>query len=148
MILLFAKLILQNNFIKIIDEYNLNTRTGRIFSQKINNFNQKINNIEQIQSEFTPWADLLIKITDLTPQNIVLNSLYIEKVTREIQINGRAKTRQVLLDYQKNLKQAECMVLECLECKCFEETEIPLSSLLEKENIDFEIITKLKINIE
>lgn len=140
MVLLLSKMILQNNFNKIVADYNLNTRTGQIFSQDIKRFNQKLKTIQLIQADYVSWSEFLVDLTNLTPDEILLHTITIDKNTENIQISGRAKTRQALLDLQKNLQ-----TVGCFESICIEKVEIPLSSLLEKENIDFTIESKLII---
>ena len=135
-------MILQNNFNRIVAEYNLNTITGKKFGQEIKHFNQNLKTIDIVQSEYTVWSDYLANFSNLTPVDVILYAIKVDKETNEIEIIGSAKTRQALLDYQKNLNEAVCGSQDCLDCKCFENVEIPLSSLLEKENIDFEIILK------
>jgi len=143
MIILLSKLVMQNNFNRTIDEYNRNTRTGQLFGQEIKQFNHHLLIIKSIQDDFTTWSDFLINISNITPNDIVLYSLSVDKNAREVQISGRAKTRQALIDYQANLEAVKCFEEICIECTCFEGVEIPLSVLLEKENIDFKFLTKL-----
>lgn len=135
-ILLCAKLILQNNFNQVVADYNLNNRTGQLLGQEIKQFNQKLINIQTIQADYTAWSEFLISVNELLPNDVVLYNITLDKQTKEIQISGRAKTRQALLDYQQKLNASAYL----------EKVEIPLSTLLEKENIDFTIISKFNLD--
>ncbi|MBU1164074.1 hypothetical protein KKA15_00755 [Patescibacteria group bacterium] len=139
-ILLFSKLILQNNFNRVIAEFNLNNQTGTIFTQDIKQFNQKIKVIESVQNSYISWSEPIVYWLNLMPKNVVLNSLIINKEKQIIQISGRALNRAALLEMEQALMQAEC-----IQNLCMEEIDIPISQKILKENIDFQVSAKLII---
>ncbi|RJR31039.1 hypothetical protein C4569_03305 [Candidatus Parcubacteria bacterium] len=133
-VLLFAKMILQNYFNKVVANYNLNSKTGALLSQDIKQFNKKLKSIQSIQNDFVPWSDLIFKINEIVPENILLYAIEIKKTSGDLQLTGRAKTRDDLKNFEKNLNDSGL----------FESIKIPFTSLLEKENIDFKITSSLK----
>jgi len=137
-VLLFSKLILQNNFNQVIADFNLNNQTGTIFTQDIKQFNSKIRDVEKIQKDYTPWSEYLVFLTNLVPDDVVLHSISIDKEKEHIEISGRAKNRNALLVAEEALVTAECA-----QDLCLDEIFLPISQKIQKENIDFEITAKL-----
>jgi len=135
-ILLTAKIILQLNFNRVVEQTTLVTRNNQSYNNKVQEINNKINFIEDIQNDFIPWSGLLKIIADITPPGV---NLYYFKVSSEEQtaiIRGRAYLRDDLLDFKNKMEATNI----------FEEINFPIKNILKKENIDFEINAKINLS--
>ena len=136
-ILLVAKIILQNNFNSVVGDNNLTTRYGRILNgQEIESFNQQLLIVTEIQNDYIKWSKFISQLSNLVPENVSLNSLEIKKDGTTINLTGLARYRDDLLKLQDSLKNFEVL----------SDINIPLESLLNRENIDFDI--KAQINLD
>jgi Tfp pilus assembly protein PilN len=91
---------------------------------KINDF---ISQTEKIQREQLYWSQILLKLNPLVPGEILISDL----VTKDYKIlmAGTAKSRDALLQFKDNLEKEEC----------FSAVALPLSDLVTKDDIDFQI---------
>src|SRR3989344_4822341 len=131
-ILLLSKMVVQNNFNRIVDQTTLTTKYGQIFNRDIKIFNSHLSAVEKIQKEYISWTDFLISFNQLIPDNVSLYTLNINKNNKDgikIYITGIAKTRDDLLKLKDNLEKNEM----------FSEVAIPLENLLKKNDISFNI---------
>lgn len=135
-ILLLAKMFLQNYFNKIVASYTLTTKISRLFNEDIREFNQQIDSISEIQKDFVPWSKLIIHLSDLISKEVGVSSFNLNKAENKIKIQGIAQTRDKLLDFKNRLESSPV----------FQKLDIPLKSLLKKEKIDFEL--EIGINIK
>lgn len=137
-----GKHLLSDNYNQLISE-NENQKFNS-FNQDAKELNNKLNLINEIQSDYSPIAEKIDFLVKVTPENIFLANLKIEKKEENknyywlISINGRAKTRKDLLNFQTNLNQ---------QIDGFSDIEFPISNLLKKENIDFNLTVRLKNDI-
>ena len=60
-VILVAKIILQNNFNKIVAETTLITKDSQGQNSKIREINTRLSFVEKIQSNFIPWSFLFNK---------------------------------------------------------------------------------------
>jgi len=136
-----GKYLLNNNYNQLVSE-NGNQRVSS-FNQDIKELNTKLKLINKIQSDYNPVAEKVDFLIKIVPANIFLTNLKIEKKEEDknyywlISLNGRAKTRKDLLDLKTNLNQTNG----------FSEVDFPISNLLKKENIDFQLMAKLKNDV-
>jgi Tfp pilus assembly protein PilN len=101
----------------------------RELGQSIKQINGKIDAAANTQSEYRRWSPLLIKLSQLTPDEIYFEELRLYQQENLIEIKGVAKTRNDLINYQKNLDGSGL----------FKKTELPLEALISKENNSFNI---------
>jgi hypothetical protein len=135
-ILLIAKVILQNKFNDTVEQMTLVTKTNQGYNNEVRDINNKLNFVAKIQDDFIPWSDLIKKIAEITPSNVSLYNLKLDANEQTIRIKGKAYLRSSLLDFKDNLEATTY----------FNNIDFPLKNILEKENIDFEIAAKLNLN--
>lgn len=133
MILLGSQILLLNAFNDAIAETTLVTREYGGVNFLIKNANLKLSTLNAIEREYTPWSSTVVSVAKLTPANISFVSFSANKNTREILLRGVAGTRVDLLKFMKNLEDS----------KLFEIVESPLSNLLTKEDLAFDLKMKL-----
>jgi len=135
-IFLIAKLILQNNFNKVVEQTSLITKSSQGYNVKVRDINSMLNHISQIQKDFIAWSDLIENLANRTPAGITLSSVKTSKGKSLINIRGNAEQRDDLLTFKQNME----------ESPIYSEVEFPLQNILQKENISFEISAKLDLN--
>jgi len=103
------------------------------FNEETAQLNQLIKNVKNIQEEYIPWSPVLIKTTQAIPENIKINSLKISKQESQLNLQGIAKNRETLLKLRNNLENLYFV----------EKIDSPLSNLLKKEDVNFNLIVYL-----
>lgn len=115
-----------------------NSRGGyrelKIYEEKFSEINSKISSISKFQEYHLHWARVFYELSALVPEGVFVSGL----TTKDYQVSlvGKAKTRDDLLSFQEKIKSSGC----------FTEVDIPLSNLVSKENVDFQIDFKLQKN--
>lgn len=131
-ILLIAKIILQNNFNKTINQTYLAVGLAKFSNLEIKKFNQDLKELKEIQKQYFPWLNFFLSLSKIVPEEITLQKLNLDdKAT--VQIKGVAKTRSDLLKFKDNLEKSNL----------FDKFTIPLEFLLKKENVEFDLNLKL-----
>ncbi len=135
-VLLIGKLILQTQFIKAVNQYTLVTKSSQGDNAKIRDINNSLNFVSEIQSDFILWSNLIKDASDRTPGGVSLSSVNIDRDKKIIQIKGAAKLRDDLLQFKENIKKSPI----------YQNANLPLQNILQKENINFEIKAELNLN--
>lgn len=135
-IMLVAKVILQNNFNRIVSETTLITKNSQSFSEKARNINSKLQMIEDIQKKNVIWSLLIQDIAKIMPENVSLNSLKIEYATNTIYFKGKAADRGGLISFKESLEKKDY----------FKEINFPIENILEKENVIYDFFVKFDGN--
>ncbi len=133
-VLLSAKLTLQNHFNKIVEQTTLTTKYANTLSQDVKSFNAELNAVANIQSEYISWSKFFVDFSHLIPPGIIFDSINIKE--NRILLTGLAIERDHLLKLQENLKQSTL----------FSNIDIPIDNLLRRADIDFSI--KADLNLE
>jgi len=133
MILLIAKFILQNHFNRVVADTTLTTKFGQIFNAEIGEFNQQLELIDEIQKNYITWTDFIAKLSPLVPNNVNLSQINLAKKNNQIIITGFAQNRDDLLKFKGELENFDLL----------SNVDVPLESLFQKENINFEIRTNI-----
>lgn len=132
-IILIAKIILQNTFNQVIEQTTLITKNNLGNNTQIREINTKLNSIEEIQNDFTAWSFLLKDLfQDISP-GINFSLIKIDKEKQKIELKGISKTRNDLLDLEKSMQKSNK----------FTDINFPIKNILTKENINFEITAKI-----
>lgn len=131
-ILSLAKIILQNNFNKTINQTYLTVGINKFYNFEIKEFNQELKQVAEIQKQYIPYLNFILSFTDLVPQEVTFQKLNLNDKSI-LQIKGLADTRDDLLNFKNNLEKSNL----------FDNFTIPLENLLEKENVEFELNLKL-----
>lgn len=131
-ILLSINLVLevQNNGIASVlattDSQN-NYQDLKLYEEGFKRVNTKVANINKLQSGHLRWSgplDLLIKSV---PEGIYFTDLSTNGY--KFLLAGKANERESLIEFQENISGAEC----------FENVNVPLSNLVSRDNIDFQM---------
>lgn len=134
-VLLIAYVLLINAFNSTIEQSTLVTREYGGMNSLIRSANTKLTTLNSIEKEFTPWSENLISFAKLVPKNVSIASFTVDKESRSVTLNGVAVSREDLLSFTKSLT----------ESGLFEEIESPISNLLSKTDLAFNL--KMKISV-
>lgn len=135
-VLLIGKLILQMQFIKAVDQYTLVAKSSQGDNAKIRDINNSLNFVSEIQSNFIFWSNLIKDAADRVPGGVSLSSISIDRDKKSIQIKGTAKLRDGLLQFKENIEKS----------LIYQNVDLPLQNILQKENINFEIKAELNLS--
>lgn len=127
-VLLLARLVLQREFTRIVNETTLVTRENKKVEGQIRLLNEQITTASKLETDTKPWSQFLVLFTSRVPDGIRLTSLDL-KTTGESTVSGVAATRESLLELKTRLTAMPGL----------ESVELPVSSLLTRDNIDFTI---------
>jgi len=97
------------------------------YEDKFNQINSKISNISKIQSSHLNWLSIFYKISNNIPENVYISDLV--TIDYQVSLAGKAKTRDDFLKMQDNIKSDDC----------FFNINVPLSSLVSKKDVEFQI---------
>lgn len=130
--LLGIKFVLQNHYTDTIEEATLLTKNTENYSKQVDTINSRINAVFKIQSNTTAWSHLIEYFANRLPEGIKLDSLKISGSDKSIALAGTAVAREDLLALKDFLESSDS----------FTGVELPIKTLLEKENINFAIKTQ------
>ena len=102
------------------------------YDAEIKNMNSRILEIEKIQKGQLRWSAFFQKLNSQVPGGIELENLATKSYA--ISLAGRAQARNELISFKENLEKEEC----------FTDINLPLSNLVSKENIAFQIDFRIK----
>ena len=135
-LLLGSKYILDNRLAKLIERNAYTIQENMEVIRKIGSLNTKINVIDQIQNNFKEWSIFLVSLTNETPENISYDSIKINYGDALIELKGVARNREDLIKLKENLDNSKFLT----------NINLPLQSLLPKENNVFIIIGNLNLD--
>jgi len=115
-----------------LDNSQKEYRELKNYENSFGEINIKINDILKLQKGHNNWAGIFYKLNNAIPENVYLSDL--ATVDYKISIAGKAKTREDFLKFQEKIKSEEC----------FSDVGVPLSNLVSKENVGFQIDFKVK----
>ncbi|HPX94066.1 MAG TPA: PilN domain-containing protein [Candidatus Moranbacteria bacterium] len=102
------------------------------YETKFKEINTVSRALVNIQSGHLYWTNLLNELSAITPDGVYIIDLSTKNYS--VFLMGKAKTRDILIDFKNQLEKSEC----------FEKVDVPLSNLVVKENVDFQIDLTLK----
>ena len=132
-ILFAAKFYLQIHFEETIERSASTSRSTEDYLKKVKEINNKIDYIAGIQDNNIDWTNMILRLSRTINNDIKINKININKNNNTLALSGNAKTRNSLLLLKDSLEKYEN----------FNEIKLPIKNLLEKNNIDFEIITSI-----
>lgn len=106
--------------------------TIKYYENKFSEINSKLSKISDVSSGQIYWSELFLKLNDTVPDDVEISGLSTKNFS--VSLAGKAKTRDDLLLFKDNLSQEEC----------FENVNLPLSNLVSKEDIVFQIDLEIK----
>ena len=138
-ILIAIILIPFNNSVTLLDEEidydrQKTSANNKLLTDKIMALNSKIGVLHRIQAENYSWTGLLIKLANLTPQGVAILQFNGQIRAKQFNLHGYAKTRDSYLEFRSKLEESDH----------FSNLDFPLSDILKKEDITFEIKGTLK----
>lgn len=134
-ILLVARIILQNRFNTVVNETTLVTKENREVEQLIKTFNRRLDVAEALQKNSSePWPEFFIALSELTPTDISIQSVRVD-AKKQVEITGVAKARASLLSFKDTLTKQPFV----------SSLQLPLGSLLAKDNVAFTMTFKLDL---
>lgn len=104
------------------------------YEERFKQVNERVDLLSKIQNGHFHWLNVLERLAEITPDGVYLNS--ISSKNYQVFLLGKAKTREDLLKFKDNLEGADC----------FQNINVPLSNLVVKEDIDFQM--DLQVNKE
>lgn len=127
-----SKLILKKYSLDIVNRETANLKNSEEYIQKIKTTNEKIDKVALVQKDAVLWTKFLKTLSDKISEDVIINQIAIDKKIDNFTISGTAKSRDSLLALEKTLE----------ETGYFEEINLPISSLLKKDDIAFSINVK------
>jgi Tfp pilus assembly protein PilN len=107
-------------------------KTIDYYENKFSEINAKLGKISSITDGQLYWSRLYFRLSQITPDNIEITSLSTKNFS--VFLAGKAKAREDLLVFKDKLSQDEC----------FENVDLPLSNLVSKEDIVFQMDLEVK----
>ncbi|MCX6761770.1 MAG: PilN domain-containing protein [Candidatus Moranbacteria bacterium] len=108
--------------------------TIKHYATKFLDVNSKISKVGSIASGQIYWSALFSKLNSEVPDNVEISGMATKNYG--LSLAGKAKTREDLLLFKDNLEKEQC----------FENVNLPLSDLVSKEDIAFQIDLGIKEN--
>ncbi|MFA4818041.1 MAG: PilN domain-containing protein [Parcubacteria group bacterium] len=102
------------------------------FDAQIKKINVKMSEILKIQSGQLYWTNFFEKLNSSVPVEIIITSIATDNY--KAAVSGKARDRDILITFKENLEKSGC----------FDEVNLPLSSLVARENVDFSIALTIK----
>lgn len=136
-VILVAKIILQNNFNKVVAQTTLITKNSQQKNQKVRDINSRISYIGEMQGDYIQWSYVFEELSKYSEDGIRFYSIKMSREDNIISIRGTAKERNDLIKLKEGFE----------ESKVFTKVESPIKNILEKENIDFEIKASLDLSM-
>lgn len=127
--MLVAKIMLQNNFNQVVEQTTRITKNSQSYNLKVREINAKINAVEQIQKDFIVWTDIYEELAALTNEDITFTGINLNGTNKTLKVGGLAKTRDGLMAFKDKLEKSEY----------FSKIDFPISNILEKANVNFQI---------
>lgn len=105
------------------------------YNRRVLDINTKIKNLNLAGDKFSLLTPRLLEIIKTTPPDIQLKHIGLNLNGQELTLPGTALTREALLNYEQVLKKITWV----------ENTDLPKSQLLQKQNVSFQIKLKIKL---
>ncbi len=136
-VLFAAKLALIHELERVKSQAILVKDTYQKINKEINNFNKKLGFISSMQNDFIPWSQILYSFftNHFTDNNITIKTIEFDTINNTFTMSGIAATRNDLIALRDSLNKSELI----------ENLDIPLSYLLKKENIEFNLSATFKL---
>lgn len=122
----------ENNSVSLVEKNNDKYSLIKEYNKEIIEVNEQIANVKKIQVNQLHWSKLLSKLNEKVFNGIEVTSL----VTSDYNLifSGKANTRDNLIILKDKLSQDDC----------FSDVGLPLSNLVSKDNVEFQINLKIK----
>lgn len=128
-----SKYVLLSSFDAMKAQSDLITKNSKAYNDKASDINSKISLVAQVIHDTHDWNDLVLDISNLMPAGITLTHLYLSQEKKSIRFAGVADTRSDLLKLKEVIDNSGYIG----------EVKLPISSILEKKNINFDLESKI-----
>lgn len=135
LVVIAAHTILEVNYWPMVARVGVTAGRTRDFDREVRELNARIKAIEEIQKEKTYWSEVFVSFTQCIPPGIQMTEIRLDKVAKSVFIRGKAKTREDLIGFQKNLEAFPVI----------SDIKAPLSNLLFPTDVDFRFEGKLNL---
>jgi len=105
------------------------TSEGGILDQKIEKYNTQVKDLYGKLANYTKYSAMLADFAQLVPEGIQITYWGIDNQTKNIELRGKAPTRDNLVNFKKNLQNDGD----------YASIDIPITSFLQKTDLDFRI---------
>lgn len=102
------------------------------YGQAVKDINSQLAVADKIQGDQLYWSKILIKISELVIPGVEVDGLSNNNYT--INLIGKADNRDNLLKFESKIESEDC----------FTDVNLPLSDLVTKENVDFQMNFNVK----
>ncbi|MFC1609152.1 PilN domain-containing protein [Patescibacteria group bacterium] len=137
-LLVFLSILFSVNFIlkmelsntqKIGSDYMNRSEFAEVkkYEEGFGDINNEISLVRSIQKNDFYWTNFFYELSSMTPEGVVVDSLSTSKT--KVVLDGKSKTRDNLIVFKDKLEQSSC----------FHSVNVPLSDIVIKEDIDFEM---------
>jgi hypothetical protein len=132
-----ANFIIEKNFQEYFSSSKLSKNAGQeLNNDKISAINGEISAAVAVQKDFFPTSLLIQETTKLLTPGISLKQLRFDLDKKTAKISGLADSRENFLAFKNSLESS----------KIFTKVNSPITSLLQKKNIEFEISMELNLS--
>jgi len=128
-----SKYILKSYLAEITQKNNIANEATNETIQTVDNINKKLVEVAKIQTENINWLNLLEAISNNTEDDVRYNKIAIDTKSG-LALSGISSTREGLIKIKKFLENAQYL----------SDVNFPISNLLEKKDINFNITAKFK----
>ncbi|MFH1744952.1 MAG: hypothetical protein ABH881_02165 [bacterium] len=133
LILVVSKSFLSNYYDDSMGEFKNVASDTENYDKKIKDINELVSEVELLQSKTTTWSYLIKYISDNIGTGMIINEISANKNNGSLIITGVAKTREDLFRLKDFINDS----------KYFGTVELPIETLLKKEDINFNINIKI-----
>lgn len=134
--LLLSRYFLEQQLVDLYKRNADNIKSNETINMRISHINSKISSAEAIQKNFQPLLPIINNFSLLTSPNIKIDQIKFFRQQATIEISGLSKTRSDLTQFKQKMEKT----------KWIKSFDLPLSSLIDKENNKFTI--KIFIDLE
>jgi Tfp pilus assembly protein PilN len=123
----------------LVEEYSMQQSQNKyqqlnVFEEKFKQVNVLDQQLAKIQTGHLNWYNLFSELSNRTPAGIYINDLSTKDYS--VFLVGKAKTRDNLLEFKNQLESSPC----------FQNVNVPLSDLVVKTDVVFQIDLKITEN--
>ncbi len=126
--------ILQSHFNELASKLTIRSDKQTERSLQIREINTLLGDIKLLQVAFLKWTPIIARVTDKLPQGTVLSSMTLDVHNKSYHITGFAESRDILLALEERIRTLPEVV----------DVNIPISQLIAKDDINFDITIELK----
>ena len=108
-------------------EDELKSATNQKLDEEVKTLNNQIKQIDNLRKQHYYWSNVLAEIANITPSDLSVNFLNLDRSTGKIEISGVAGNRASVLEFWANVKRSNM----------FKDINFPLSNLEKSSNGGF-----------